>query len=447
MSNYELVQSYAIKKLSITNIDRGLEVDLSFIFESCTIFHSMDDLVTSGVLVITEQGSLPNFLPVVGRERIDIEFTMMNGGYEPYKRSFWVYAVDNVKESGTVKSYNIHFTDICGIINNNNRLSMKYEGKVESIFDSISKTKMFTDLEYLGKFADRNPALQFNFKTETAYDVLFVAPNWKPLQFMRKLANKAVSVEGQSLFNDCLFYQQVDGKYEFDNYHRIFSNQTKKELNFSPNQLKEDSLSGVPRSTGKYNIENYNFNTLFNTQAEKMNGMLGTTIEVLNFLKNEHNVVEQTYDQTYNQLNNSGYFGGNAMSKKMSQLVSSNKASVFYALLGFNDIQGTTAQQVETEQLAPIFTNGIPCNNLQNVVRASFELSCGIDLRLGELVEVKNVGTNLVQNWIKGTWCVSKIRHTLTQEKVYTYIECFSNMHNDVVSESNRGSSDTRTTT
>lgn len=438
---YDLVQSYSLKKLTISNIDSLNEYDLSFIFQSCTIFHSLDDLVTSGVLVISEQGSLPKVLPVVGKECLDIEFTMISDTeYIPYKRRFWVYAVDDVKEGGTIKAYKIHFTDICGIINNNNRLSMKYEGKIEDILTSIGNTRMFSELSYLGDYSDRSPAMQFGFLTETAYDVLFVAPNWKPLQFMKHISRKGISKEGGSLFNDCLFYQQIDGKYTLDNFHRIFSSGDKKELNFSPNQLKEDTASGVPKASGKYNIENYNFTTLFNVQAEKISGMRGMTIEVLDFLGNKHTSVEQTYDQTYNQLSATGYFGsGNTMSKKIQQLSPSNKSATFYALLGFNDIEGTAPEIIETEQLAPLYTNGIPCNNLQRAVTASFELSCAPDIALGELVEIKNIGTDTMQNWIRGTWCVSKIRHTLTQEKAFTYIECFSNVHPDVITEGNKG--------
>lgn len=427
---YKIVQRYSLKKLSIISIDKEIEYDLSFIFKDISLYHSIDDVVTSGNITIQEQGNLVDILPIVGRERIDIEFTMMDGQkeiYTPYKRSFWVYAVDSIKESSSTKTYKIHFTDICGIINNNNRLSIKYEGKVEDIFDSISKTKMFTNLDYLSSFADRNPAMEFGYKTKTAFEMIYVSPNWKPLRFMKRIASEAVSTEGDSLFNDCLFFQQIDGKYEFNNYHNLFSKEKeKKEFKYTPNQIRDKNP--VPVSTGKYNIESYDFSTMFNTQASKISGMMGTTIEVLDFKKNKHQTIEQTYDQTFNSLSNNGYFDAfskNNNDKKFKDLETSTKSAIFYSLMGFNTKENI---DLETTYLMPIYVTGIPANLNQNVVNITFELSCAADIRLGDLIEITGITTG--REWITGVWCISKIRHYLTQEKATTYVECFKNIQN-----------------
>jgi hypothetical protein len=496
-----ITKSYTLKKLDITkNIGAStmakgqLNVDaISLInsFRDLYIYHDIDQTVTSGEIIIQEQGNLPKTFPIMGWERIDIEFQALGSSgitYDSYKRSFFVYAIDEMIDSGDVKFYTIHFADLSALINVSSRLEHRYVGKAEDIISEICNSDIFAK-HGLKNTADGTStnAINLSCKTQTQFDMDFVAPSWKPFDFINKIASLAVGgvsgpaggalkgaeigglssgdkplTEYSSTFSDCIFFQQTDGKFYFTSWLNLFQNivsTTFKKYPRNDNTIKD-----------KYVITNYNLSRLYNTQTQAMTGMFGLVSKVIDVSNMSINTFHTYYYKsdvgkdkgTYSAIGveelptgeaiQAGYIDSlispyywqqkNAKityDPRFSAIKMSPAACITVNACGFSESEmargGRTSnlQGVSKETAMYAYARGHACNLNLRAKSVTLTLNPCSDLKLGQLVTIQAGSTESqktditsIEEFLNGIWYIGKIKYHLTFSEIEVNVECYS---------------------
>lgn len=475
--------SYTLKTLNLvkntatkaTNVDGIIsrtssmsdKISLIGAFKDLVIYHSIDEFSTSGYITIKEQGNLIKLFPIIGWERLDIEFYIesTSHSYDHYKRSFFVYSVDSMAESSDTKIYTLRFADLAALINVSSRLEQRYTGKAEDIITKISETDMFTNhsIKNVNNSKSENtsedgevPALNVAIDTSTRFELDLISPCWKPFDFIRRIVSSAVSSQGT--FNDCLFFQQTDGSYVFTDYLTLF-NKNAIEFKKYP-QVK-------PEITDKYTINEYVLNNLFNTQAQSMVGMFGIISKIFDFsnmsiqnfvnyyYESDSNSSETRYsaipvDEITETDNTPGYIDklmqpytkGAIGDPRFSSIKQSPVGCINVSACGFDQTSvlkassnSSSSQEETTVFQTPRYSiaNGIPCKLNMRAKSAIFTMNPCTDLKLGQIVNIKMDGTESgktdftkIDEFLNGTWYIGNIKYSLTISNINVDVECFS---------------------
>ena len=477
---FELNNSYSLKTLNISkntgpgsvsgveSVNAPTTVSLIGAFEDLVIYHNIDETVTSGFLTLKDQGNLIKQFPIIGWERIDIEFNVKgysSGGntsevYTPYKRSFFVYAIDDLAEQGDTKLYTLRFADLSALINVSSRLEHRYTGKAEEIIKEICSCEFFSSHGIKNTPTGSTAAINLASATSTKFNMDYVSPCWKPFDFINRIASLAVSSNGN--FNDCIFFQQTDGTFQFSDWLTLF-NQTPVEFKKKP-MLKQ-------QITDKYVINDYVLNKLFNTQQQAMAGMFGDVTKIFDFSNMSiHSFVNYYYSadvesdspkysaikvDRINQSSQQGYQVSNPsyIDSLMTPYVKNNKGDPRFSAIkqnpaacinvfatGFDQTSvqkafggGITGQPVAYETAKYAYANGIPCNLNMRTKSVIFTLNPCTDLKLGQLVNINMSGTysektdkQTIEEFLNGVWYIGKIKYHLTLSEITVDVECYS---------------------
>lgn len=476
---YQITNSYTLSKLDLVKTFAGYskkkssvpgnQISLIGAFETLCIYHDIDEIATSGYVTVKEQGNLIKFFPIIGWERIDIEFSISlssesgNTGthlYEPYKRSFFVYAVDQMADQGDTKMYTLRFADISALINVASRLETRYTGKAEDIISKVCSTDMF--MNHGINTGTSTAAMPLQIATSTQFELDVISPCWKPFDFIKRIASLAVSSGGT--FNDCLFFQQTNGIFTFTDYKTIMNSVP---LEF----IKRPSVKPEVEPGAKYTIKNFILNKLYNTQSQSAIGMFGIMSKIFDFSNMSlHSFANYYYqgdtttstpeysaikvDEITTTENTPGYIDSmmspyypkNAAitgNPRFNSIKQSPVSCINISGCGFDQssvlkMSGTT-NVVSGETAAfqtPRFSvaNGIPCNLNMRAKRVIFEMNPCTDLKLGQTV-VLNMDTvsseksdvRGIEEFLNGVWYIGKLQYQLTSSEITVNAECFTN--------------------
>lgn len=469
----KISHSYELKTLNITK-DIGVSgaagtagettVSLIYSFKDLYLYHDIDQTVTSGEVIIQEQGNLVKVFPIMGWERIDIEFNPIDsssGTYTSYKRSFFVYAVDEMRDEGDSKTYTIHFADLAALINVSSRVEHRYIGKAEKIISEICNADMFTKHGLKNSSSGSGPAIQLSSTTSTRFDMDFVSPCWKPFDFINKIASLAVSSSGT--FSDCLFFQQTDGTYHFTDWQTLFSQST---VTFKKYPRSENIIKD------KYVINDYTMRNLYNTQAQAMAGAFGVVAKIFDVSNMSIHTYTNYYYQgdvgadhgTYSaigveklpEVNNiatptytnqlmAPYIRGNSGDPRFSAIKMSPVGCITVHGTGFSETDiarmaaagnpnaGENSLGVSAETAQYAYANGHACNINMRAKSVVLTLNPCSDLKLGQLVTIKMAGNEsektdikTIDEFLNGIWFIGKIKYHLTFNEISVNVECYS---------------------
>lgn len=475
--SYEINNSYSLKTLNIckntvsgaTNIDGVISrlsqipdtVSLIGAFEDLVIYHNIDETVTSGYITIKEQGNFIKEFPIIGWERLDIEFLIKGTGdggntseaYPPYKRSFFIYAVDEMSDKGDSKVYTLRFADISALINVSSRLEHRYTGKAENIIAEICSLDMFTNHGVKNTPNGSSSAIPLNSDTETKFELDYISPCWKPFDFINKISSLAVSKNGT--FNDCLFFQQTDGAFHFTDYLTLF--------NETPVEFKKRPVV-TTKLTDKYIINDYVLNKLFNTQSQALSGMFGNISKIFDFSNmSVHTFANYYYSGDINTKNTrySGipvdeltetenepdyidtmmyfYMNDRIGDPNFSAIKQSPVACINVSGCGFDQTSvlkaanGLSGEPVAFQTARYAMSKGIPCHLNMRAKSAIFTLNPCTDLKLGQLVKInmepvdsEKEDNKEIEEFLNGVWYIGKIKYHLTLAEIAVDVECYS---------------------
>lgn len=190
----ETVMLFAVNRPAI-----HLYNDKSIMFESISIFESINKAYITGNIIIVDSAGMLEGYPITGDEYLHISFRSSKAA-KPYIKIFKVYKVDNVTdvESKRTQSYILYFASTIMDESQKKKLRISFKDKREDeIIKSICKHTLLID----------ESALDFE---ETLFQRTFVIPNWSPLKTIDYFTKTAIW-SGNSRSSSFVFYEDVDG--------------------------------------------------------------------------------------------------------------------------------------------------------------------------------------------------------------------------------------------
>ena len=442
-SNILRNKSYSLKKLEITNWNTNKAYDLRYVFTELNIYSSLNDIMASGDVTISEQGNLISLAPLDGREFIEIEFCSLDEQYEPYHRIFFVYAIDNIIEKKDVRTYTIRFTDVFGKVNLDMRLSIKYENKIEDIIKNIKEITENPEMEFevykqiLNNHDIYTKNVIFPFVTEnelsisTEYKMKFVVPYWHPLKFIKYIVDRSISTDCLSLqedkFTDCLFFQNRNGEYILTNYKKMFNTplSTKYSKNISFKKVignTENSNNGFLEC--KYAVQSFGIKKIFNDQIEKQIGFFGFTDFITDFVNAKCEPVSIKNDEIQSCISRYGL----SLSKQYpyETLKKTENGVFYYDSCGMN----MSHKEDEYNKFTLPHLKGYVIRKYLEYAKVIVEMNGVSDIDIGKYVyiDLGHSVDNSISQYINGTkWIISKYAHRLLSNGTYsTVVECFT---------------------
>ena len=419
-------------------------IDLRAIFQELNIYSNIDDMITTGDILISEQGNLIEKLPIEGTEYIEIEFCTLENEYDKYHRIFFVTAIEKLSEFNDNRRYIIRFSDAMGLINNDTRFAIKYDEKIEDMIQKVSEVINNNSDNMVYKNILKSHDVQdecfvFNKQSEisakTKYNYSFVVPYWKPLFFIKYVTHRAVSdvfpSVNEYMFSDCNLFQNRKGEFIFTNYKNMFTKPLKNIHN--ENIVFENKVSGITISqsgvkTSRYPILNYSLPKFFNVQNQKLSGMLGFTDNVTNFLA----VSCEPITVTKNDIEDIMDYYNLDLDVEYSPYSAINFSENSIFLYNECGINSSTYEQNYKKFTLP-YEKSVALRQLIEYERLDVELSGSSDLDLGQFIRLdlgsmNNGKNNSIIEYIKDIkWVIYSITHTFKNDGTYTtYVKCFT---------------------
>ena len=177
---------YGRYNIKITNAV-GKQVDISHLVIELNVFESLLDPFISGSILVIDSSNVNNYLNFLGQETVTITVTDIHNRPVISGKTFAVTGIrKQQKVNDSTSGYVITFSSIHMYINKKTRFSKKYEGKPESIIQSISN-------EMLGVPVSGGGSAQSNMRVIIPFTM-------SPLESMTWLKNRMTTSSGVPFF-------------------------------------------------------------------------------------------------------------------------------------------------------------------------------------------------------------------------------------------------------
>lgn len=249
-TTYDSEGSYNLTKL---NLIKGYEViDLTGIFIDIAIYESMFDQVISGDISLIDTKAIDERTPLVGNEKIEIEFYTAGNDSSPIKITGLVYSIDPKNRiSQTASGFIIRFAD--EFLIKSSRMAYRYGHQCE-----ISKM-----VQYVYKNTMGSDAKSFEAVDTIGIDH-FVGNKIPPLKVINKVSDRARSKSGDYGY---MFYQD-NRKFNFKPLQYLFQQDPTTEfINVDQGVYRDVKQKAVERFTAIQKIE---IDPLNNTYSERI---------------------------------------------------------------------------------------------------------------------------------------------------------------------------------
>lgn len=177
-------------------------LDIKALVKTVEISESLFRPIIQGKIIVFDTQDVRTILPLTGLEKLNLKFfTPGLPGYSAVENEghpYRIYKIDNVKtDDGNPRAqfYEIYFCSQENYTNSMTRLSQAYEGPVEDAVVKIVRNELKSTKKV--------------FVEQTQTNTKIVMPYVKPLEAIRRLANKAVSLA----YNNAgyVFYENRNG--------------------------------------------------------------------------------------------------------------------------------------------------------------------------------------------------------------------------------------------
>lgn len=223
------------KDVSINRVElvtvNNIHLDLFDFLVELNIYEDLFTNTISGNIVLTDWVNLVNVGPLVGQEKLILNFNTPNVDDSPEDREFIVYKIsDRGLKTDKTQVYTLHFSSKETIKNALTKISKSFTGETSAIVRQIVES------EY-------GLASQKVLDTESARGVKkVVIPYWSPLRTINWLAARSVSAEGQDA--NYVFYENADG-FHFKSIGKLMQEKPKspQPFFFGPGNIRESDTA------------------------------------------------------------------------------------------------------------------------------------------------------------------------------------------------------------
>ena len=310
-----------VTRVDLISVATGKTVDLSKIMLEMNIYEDIFSNYITGTISIIDSVDLVNYAPLVGEERLEIEYKTpgMDDANGKVNNIFYVYKVaDKALVKDKAQAYVIYFMSEEGFIDQHVKDSKAYKG-------SLSKMALdlFSDADALGA---RDEVVNKFVVEETANAFQLVVPTWSPMKAINWVAARSVSRKGKAA--NYLFYQD-SFKYNFISINSLVTQQPT--MKFWDTTL---NVRQLQQATSSEEISQYNIvrssavDLLFDVATRMASGMFASKMIAYDILSKTVNIQQFDYINDFDKSNHLNKFPIN--SKKVMR--NPNSCTITYPI-------------------------------------------------------------------------------------------------------------------
>ena len=200
MEQLEFVGQVSFRKVLLTSLFTDTQIDITSMMLEMNIYEDLYTNWLTGTITVSDSIDLINNLPLVGEEKLEIEYKTptIEDAIGLVRNTFYITKISDrklLKEDAQV--YIIHFMSVEAFTDLHVKIGRAYRGQ----FSDIAR-RIFSEADALG--ADENAVRNLRID-ETENGFKFVAPGWSPMKCINWVASRSISRKYKSA--NYLFYQ------------------------------------------------------------------------------------------------------------------------------------------------------------------------------------------------------------------------------------------------
>lgn len=272
----------------------GKAYDLTMQRVRLSIYSDIFSHVMSGTIELQDSVDLPQLLPIIGEETLNIIFTRPSESgrgllRERFKESFRVYKMTDrrkVNNKDNVLAYTLHFVKSEMIKGLRQKVSRSFSemlisDMVQIIYDEYIKIKKPIFIE------------------PTMFLHNLVVPNWTPMQAIALLSARAVSENGA--MSSYVFYED-DEKYNFTTLTHLMSQPASQKYIHQIGNILDSQNNDRLIEQDVRRIESYNFSGNFDVINNLSQGMYANRLLTIDPLRQHFETIDFDVNEEFDEM-------------------------------------------------------------------------------------------------------------------------------------------------
>lgn len=405
---------------------KGQTFDIRQVFLELNIFEDIFSPVMTGSIIINDANNLINTIPLVGAERLYLQFNKPEQN-ESFSKTFRIHRLSNRYAKNTQsENYTLHFCSEELILSESIKISKIYKGQlVDSIVRDIATNYLNIDI--------KNFPLKESFPTSGNRDI--VIPNWYPFEAIRWLSRTAVSLKYPS--SSYVFYEDRGG-FHFMPIEFLSSETPIQRIVVSPRNLKAESnkiQSDMTESQEKtYEVEvPVGFDLLQNI----IGGMYSSKLISINPLRQRIDTNDLKTSDFFNKTKRLNKHNSSITETSRLKNALSEESSSFYCVV--SSTAGHDRMLYAKNKFIPkINPNQIEKSLLQrnmymaalSASKISVSLPGDVKFKVGQVIDVllpayaqQETDMRTMDELYSGKYFITALRHSINRTSHMCYIE------------------------
>ena len=279
--NYSGDNNYRLQELTLTSPSGG-EVDLADVFTGMSIFEDLFNNTISCRLSFHDTNDICRHLPIIGQqEKLKATFKIPGDKNVEFEFDIYRVSVKQISTIGKKQAITLKGVSTEQFKNIHTKISRSFYNSVDGIIETI-----FND--YL-KTSGSGKQHKFQIGVPTNSEKRkFIIPNWRPLDAIEWLVNRAVPANEQHACN-YIFFQNREG-FQLTTLHKLLEVDTPKmEYFYMPRRYREAPNNFRDPGYEMRNVQRLIFDEPGDRLDENLSGMYGSKILT-------HDIVRKHYE-------------------------------------------------------------------------------------------------------------------------------------------------------
>ena len=426
--------NYKLERIEVVALptDENKEKDLFDITNSVLSFDYFENILEPSVsirMVVANQISLIDAIPIRGGERVDFSISTGNGVFEPTdKLEFYIYKVSDVQSEDLKETFVLHLVTKDCMSNETTRCQRKYQrlniaDHVKSILDDVLVTENYSDVNI----------------EKTANSYTFIGCNKKPFHTLRWLSPKSISTSegpkgtsGDDITAEAkgtagfFFYENREG-YNFKSLDNLVS---KTGIGLADEKDVWDyEYTGVIQSgqvigsTGP--IINFNYERNMDLRKSLRVGMYRNHTIFYDALLNKFT----KYDYKLSEVNDSLNQNRDALEAQY-ELYGQGSSRLLTRISDHGTLESGLSDEdsgLEPTDMAKSFSR----YNLLFTQALNILVPCNIDLKVGDIIACKFPERNIDNQSMSGRYLIRELRHHFVMNQNVTSLKLMRDSYGD----------------
>lgn len=400
---------YILKTLNLINY-KGITIDIKQALIDIDLQFDIFNSTVHGVLRLKDKADFQQNFPLIGEERIEIEFgTDGESGFTKYK--FYAYQqADKVPFGNDAFTYSLPFVSEDFMRNEETVIRQSfYKTNIANIIDTVIK-KVSTKKVYID---------------ETINQISFIPPSIKPFEVINYCLPRCISKQYPNSAG-YVFYEDING-YNVKTIDSLYHGTA------IPYKFSKKNYASNDFNNEMYSVSNYEIIQHYNVLDNMVKGMYGSTVYELNPFTRTY--TKNTYDY-FSEYNKTEHLSSNNPKLKLH----TSTFSFPNTFKGLIKSYPTYGYQDKAKRIA---TRMSQLNQISNGLKMIIEVPGNTELNVGGLIELSYPSytgheDQTLDLFLSGKYLITSVRHILTVEDFSSSLEIIKDSYTNDHEQYNR---------